>query len=208
MRHFISGLAMLALVVAPASANFITDGDFEAPTGAAWTHAGAGWGSNYAPSTSATPAGAGAESARLAWTGGSGSGSQALLQTFTVPAGVNALDISWMWKTVKGGSNGWYEVLLLNGTGGSWDGPAAGELIAKEEYGFGPDTTNANWHAGSVLAKAVTPGGTYTIGIKTGGSPANGNQGWFDNVVVTPEPATAALLALAGLPLLRRRRHA
>lgn len=208
MRHLIVAVAAMALVAPAFGANLITDGDFEAPTGAAWTHAGAGWGGNYLASTEAVPPYAGNEAALLGWQGGSGSGSQALLQTFVVPAGVNSLDISWVWKAIKGGGNGWYEVLLLAGTGGSWDGPAAGELLAKMEYGFGPDTVNSNWHAGQVLGKSVTPGATYTIGIKTGGSPANGNQGWFDDVVVTPEPATAALLALAGLPMLRRRRHA
>jgi hypothetical protein len=54
-------------------------------------------------------------------------------------------------------------------------------------------------------------GGFYTTGnILVGGmdvfNSANGNNGVIiDNVVVTPEPASMALLAMGGLAMLRRR---
>ena len=164
----------------------------------------AGWGANYAATTEG-PGNPG-EGAELTWGTGGGSGSQAYLQTFTVPGTWNSLNVKWDWATVAAGGNGWYEVLLLAGTGGSWDGPAPGELLAKEEYGFGPDTTNPDWHAGSALTVPVTPGAQYTIGLKTGGSPAGTNLGRFDNVVVVPEPGTV-LLGMAGLAFLIRRRR-
>jgi hypothetical protein len=194
----------MGLVLAmAASANLITDGDFEAPDASAWTYVSAGWGSGYAWSTES--GGNPGEGAELTWGSGGGNGSQALLQTFNAPGGVSTLEISWDWANVAAGGNGWYEVLLLNGTGASWDGPAAGELIAKEEYGFGTDNNNPSWHAGSASVP-VTPGGQYTIGLKAGGNPAGTNSAHFDNVRVIPEPGTV-LLGVAGLAFLIRRRR-
>jgi hypothetical protein len=198
-------LAIFGWMIAPANAQLLSE-DFESGL-ASWTHVTAGWGSNY-ESIIASPGASGAGNAlRNGWANGSGNGSQARLRDIVIPAGVNSIDLSLKWKNIKGGSNGWYEVLLLNNAA-DWDGPSASELLAKEEYGFGSDTVNSTWHDLVVNSIAVTPGATYTIGLKTGGNPADGNQGWFDDLVVTPEPTSLALLGVAGLPLLFRRRRA
>ena len=72
--------------------------------------------------------------------------------------------------------------------------------------------TTINWLLnGTVMDSYDNSGGFYTTGnILVGGmdvfNSANGNNGVIvDNVVVTPEPASLALLTLGGLAVLRRR---
>lgn len=72
--------------------------------------------------------------------------------------------------------------------------------------------TTINWLLnGTVMDTYDNSGGFYTTGnILVGGmdvfNSSNGNNGVIvDNVVVTPEPASLALLALGGLAMLRRR---
>lgn len=72
--------------------------------------------------------------------------------------------------------------------------------------------TTINWLLnGTVMDSYDNSGGFYTTGnILVGGmdvfNSANGNNGVIiDNVVVTPEPASLALLAMGGLAMLRRR---
>ena len=200
-------LAIIALVANPVKAQLFTE-DFESGMGS-WTHVTAGWGSNY-ESIIASPGADGTGNAlRNGWANNSGSGSQARLHDIAIPMGVSSIDISLDWRNIKGGANGWYEILLLTNSA-NWDSPgdepAGFGILEKEEYGFGTDNANQAWHAAVLNSIAVTPGATYTIGLKTGGSPADGNQGWFDNLVVTPEPASLAMLGLASLPILLRRR--
>jgi hypothetical protein len=72
--------------------------------------------------------------------------------------------------------------------------------------------TTINWLLnGTIMDSYDNSGGFYTTGnILVGGmdvfNSANGNNGVIiDNVVVTPEPASMALLAMGGLAMLRRR---
>lgn len=72
--------------------------------------------------------------------------------------------------------------------------------------------TTINWLLnGAVVDSYDNSGGFYTTGnILVGGmdvfNSSNGNNGVIiDNVVVTPEPASLALLAVGGLAVLRRR---
>lgn len=92
-----------------------------------------------------------------------------------------------------------------------WD---AGDttLIAEHEVGvmdrFDADDT---WHSYSGTGY-VAPAGTgiakvVLLTYDSGPNPTPSGTAYFDNVVLTPEPSTVALLGLGSLALLRRRRH-
>lgn len=206
MRKAMMVAALALACAAPAMANLIADGDFEAAGGGAWTVGTAPWGNNQAVDFDA--AGPTGQALRLYFNGGSGAGSFAAIQSFTVPAGVTSINIDLDWRTVQGQDNGWYEILLQS-AGSNYDAPAAGDLLMKEEYGFGGGTPpHGTWRHETFSNLSVTPGADYQIALKMGGSPGSTNEAWFDNVVVTPEPATMAFLGLSALGLFRRRRHA
>ncbi len=196
---------LAALIVSPASA-LISDGNFEGAGPGPWTTGTAGWGSNQTFDFDA--AGPTGQALRLYFPGGSGSGSFAAIQTFTVPAGVSSIQIDLDWLTQQGVANGWYEILLQS-AGGNYDAPGAGDFLLKEEYGFGNPfpPPHGTWRHES-FTRPVTPGGNYQIALKMGGSPGTFNEAWFDNVVITPEPAALLMLAIPSALLLRRRRAA
>ena len=194
------GLALLALVAAPVSANLLSpsDGDFEDP----WTDGAPDW---YSTVTSGTPE--------------RDSGIHG-------PVGANTGD---HWGSVQaGGSNVQGSMYITIDTDGDMQldlviaGGSAGvaanlyvQLIDGDQNGAIIDSITSNVAAGSGFGwTPISLSGTAASGqvtIKAGYAAAgpdwsNGTAVHLDTIVLTPEPTSLGLLALAGLPLLRRRR--
>ena len=93
-----------------------------------------------------------------------------------------------------------------------WDA-ADTTLLAEHEIGILPasGTADDTWY--SYSGSAVAPSGTGLAKVvllyvdSTGGQANPFGLAYWDNVVLTPEPATVALLGLGGLLILRRRRY-
>lgn len=105
-------------------------------------------------------------------------------------------------RVTYGTTVGWF---MLNGPGSPTR--SAGWHKFKVEVTSGG--TAANFYVDGILSRTITGltvrnYDSVTLGFGTS-STSNGNS-WYDDVSVTPEPATMALLGLGALPLIRRRR--
>jgi hypothetical protein len=195
-------IVMLA-VATPAFANMVVNGDFSNGENG-WTQWNSPWGGPFTWDTSGA-------TGRLACGGGSFGWVQAIT---TVPGKTYTITADWQGS----GSNNWVEVLFFNDDGRAiydqLDAPLNSSILTKVDgwgmnggmpFGPAPAMNGSYWFASGPNTNTIlATGTTMYVGIKTGAS-GGSTDAIFDNVVVTPEPA-AALLLLAGLPLLRRRR--
>ena len=111
--------------------------------------------------------------------------------------------------------NAWAEVIIVEGNNPPTDGvDLQGPLIYKNDtFGGGPTwdgqiSTDPNNNQGAAPGTGMfaTASGTITLVLKTGnGSGASGS--YFDDVSITPEPASLAMLGLGAAPLVLRRRR-
>lgn len=110
-----------------------------------------------------------------------------------------------------------YQARVFGGSNTGWfnlDGPGSPNRQTgwhKFTIEVMPDDSTVNFYVDDVLSRTITgvtakAYDSLTLGFGTS-STSNGNS-WYDDVVVTPEPATMALLAAGGLLLARRRRTA
>jgi hypothetical protein len=195
---------MLALAATPAGAvNLLTNGDFSTNDETGWTRWNSPWGGGFAWDAST---GAGVLQ--------TGTGSFGWYQAITTVPGQQytiTADFS------GAGDLNWTEVLFFNDDGrpiyDQLDAPLNSSVIAKVDgwgmnggmpFGPGP-ITNYYYPAGPNTNVITATGTTMYVGLKTG-SAGQGTYAEFDNVMVTPEPATLGLLGLSAFALLRRRR--
>ncbi len=189
------GLAVLALVAAPASAILLTNGGFESGT-AGWssTHGDFGVGSNI------WDPGAAPEGATKGYVqNGNASGSHYAYQTVTVPAGSNLTLTGW-WA-YGAWANAEHGVFVFDGAG------VGGAVLNKVSVTPSPLPQGTGWMPFNL--NVAVPGASTQVTVAFGwvnGSWNNGNATYADGLVLTPEPAGLALMSLLGIPLLRRRR--
>ncbi|GMU22076.1 MAG: hypothetical protein AMXMBFR13_21640 [Phycisphaerae bacterium] len=207
MRYLI-GLAILAMVAAPASANLLsaTDGGFEDP----WTDGAPDWFSQkqnglierdsgiHGPG----PAPQGSHYGSLQTGGNVGHAAW-----ITIPAsGPLSLD---MW--VAGGTTGATATLFVELRDGNENGAVLDAWSANlpNPYGFGwTKLSSASLNNEPLTGVATSGQVTVKVGYSNLVGWSNGTAIHIDDVVLTPEPASLALFSLLGLPLLRRRRRA
>ncbi len=181
-------MAALGLMVAPASAMLI-NGDFEAGT--------TGWGGNVELNSTihnpgASPNGGNYGSAQA----GGQNVDRTITQTVTglTPFATYALD--GYWASNSAGTIGTAKVTLTGDTADS-------DTVA---YG---NTAGFGWTPHNTLSAKASAAGELAIvyRVTTDGNWSNGAAIHVDGVTLTPEPGSLAILALAGLPMLRRRRR-
>jgi hypothetical protein len=196
-------MALLALLVTQANAqNLLVNGDFSTTDESGWTRWNSPWGGGFA------------------WDASIGTG---ILQTNTGSFGWYQAITTKPGKiyTITADFSGagdlnWVECLFFNDDGRTvydqLDAPVNSAIIAKVDgWGmnggmpFGPaPITNFYYPSGLKTNQILATGTTMYVGLKAG-SGGQGTYATFDNVTVTPEPATIALLGLCALTLLRRR---
>lgn len=212
MKALVCVVSLLAMTAAVSGANLLVNGDFSMDEPAGWTRWNAPWG-NYGD-----------------WTISGGTGKHGLpgpgtwnsygwYQAVAVPAGT-ACNVSGTWKGDVD-PFAWAEVMLFSVPAGTpaativstIDTGAAANIAAKKDgwglnppavWGWSPISAAPTGNAGSVVSQ-----GLVVVATKIGTGDWNPNHNAlyveFDELVLTPEPATALLLGLA-LPFIRRRR--
>lgn len=132
-------------------------------------------------------------------------------QVITLPLGAGTYEIDGFWRshpTVP--SNQWGEVIIREGNAPPVNGSdVAGPLYYKNDTW----TTSGGW-SGLISATApvanvpsfTTASGTITLILKSGNVPNSTASVDFDDIWITPEPASLGLFAIGGLVLVRRRR--
>lgn len=212
MRALVCLVSLLAITAAASGANLLVNGDFSAPEPAGWSRWGAPWG-NYADWTIAGGTG------KVTLPGPGTWNSYGWYQAVAVPAGT-VCNVSGRWQGDVD-PFAWAEVMLFSVPAGTdaativnkLDTGAAGDIAAKKDgwglnapavWQWAPISGAPHGNAGTVVSQ-----GLVVVGTKLGTGDWNPNHDMlfveFDELVLTPEPATALLLGLA-LPLLRRRR--
>ena len=201
----VGAMVVVALLIPQASAaNLLVNGDFSSgETG--WTQWSAPWGGGYVWNASS---GAGV----LQTTNGSFGWYQAIT---TVPGQQYTITATFQGE----GALNWVECLFFNDDGRAiydqLDAPHDSSIIGKVDgWGmnggmpFGPDPITSDYYPNGLKTNVITATGTTMyVGLKTGASGVNATTtATFDDVSVTPEPATITLLGLSALALLRRSR--
>lgn len=201
MRTVLCAVATLA-IVSVASGNVLVNGDWSTGDETGWIRSNpAVWGSNQ--NWSVTSYGPTAPEGSLTMDGGS----FGWLQIVEVDAGATAeLSLDWMANNA-----GWIEVMLWTEASEPDlaavktifdDGDAAKTAFKEEGYTTAWEQATSLWPGGN--DGTVVSDGWVIVGLKLG-SGGGGAAGSFDNIVLTPEPATLLLLGM-GLALVRRRR--
>ncbi|HOA74478.1 MAG TPA: carbohydrate binding domain-containing protein [Phycisphaerae bacterium] len=203
-------------LAAPMSlANYVTNGDFEAGTLEGWTQWGPiGWGSGEVRvEDTAASVHSGSYGLRIRTTP---NGSLGVKQVVAVPANTPLTLSAWVKAPGASYPVNWAEVLLypfaVTDDATQIDNNSDPYLVWKRDSWGGKDgvpggflpTPNQDWEL--VTGTITSPTGFVTIAFKFGqNDQLNAGNIRVDDVVLVPEPA-AALLLVAGLPLLRRRR--
>jgi len=201
---FVAGaIALLAMFATQVSAqNLLVNGDFSTNNDTGWTTWNSSWGGGFTWDASTGVGTLQTNTGSFGWY-------QALTtvpgQQYTITADFSGA-----------GDLNWVECLFFNDDGRSMldqlDAPLNSSIIAKVDgWGmnggmpFGPGSITSYYYPSGLKTNVITATGTTMyVGLKTG-SGGLGTNATFDNVIVTPEPATMALLGLSALALLRRR---
>ena len=202
MRKLAIGLMVVLMCAASANAlPLLQNGDFSAGE-ASWSRYTSSWGGpfNFDAST-----GVGHE-----WLD---AGSQAWYQTFaSIPGETYTISGTWWGSNV-----GWGEVMMFNDSGASVTDQidaavAPGSIIYKRDGGDtwspSPFATTPPHAGASDNPNVLCTGTVMYVALKVGQSGGGMSDINFDNVIVTPEPASLLLVGFGALPLLLRRRRA
>jgi hypothetical protein len=201
MKKLIVLFSMICMVSVVANATVVTNGGFESGVGVAAT----GWIQNqFAPGTTlerkAESPHSGDYSMKyvINWTTGSGPKAE-LLQTTAVGSvpGSMLVDFSFWYKGALGVS----EVAQANI---KWLNAAGTEIGGTAWWNFTPTGNYQQFSKTGLSGPALTSRAKVTIQM-VGGAMAQTGTMYVDDVVLTPEPMTLALLGLGGLFLRRRK---
>lgn len=208
-------LALVAAVTSQASAQYQWYENFENGTNGwnVWTQRGTSQATigteAESPVLGNEPGWSGAN-AKVAHVGGSGYNG-GIWKVVTLPLGPGTYRIDGYWRTHQASTNNqWGEVIVMEGAVNLLNSSDYTAPLKYKNDTFGGRTGwNGKISATSPVTNVpnfTTASGTVTILLKSGNGSGTTSVD-FDDISITPEPATAALLALAGLPLLRRRRR-
>jgi MYXO-CTERM domain-containing protein len=207
-RALIGVVAVLAIASVAGAVPIVTNGTFDSNV-TGWTYAKSSWGGGNIPLASRDPA-------TGVWFPGALSGNAAGVQMQGDYTGSH-----WIAQAVSGFVVGQSYTLSGDIAGGNTNG-----TTIWYQLGYVPGAYNASTIDSGTGCVNVVAGGannaslpwthgsgsftatntTYTIYYKYGAVGGNNYySAYVDNVALTPEPV-AALLLLAGLPMLRRRR--
>jgi hypothetical protein len=201
MRKLVALLGMICLVSVAANANVVTNGGFESGVGTAAT----GWTQNeFAPGTTlqrvAELPNSGDYSMKyvINWTTDGGPKAE-LIQTTAVGSipGSGLVDFSFWYKGALGVS----EVAQANI---KWLNAAGAEIGGTAWWNFNPTGNYQQFSQTGLSGPALTSSAKVTIQLVGGAMVQTGNM-YVDDVALTPEPMTLALLGLGGLFLRRRK---
>ena len=205
-------LAIVAVAPQASAVNVLVNGDFTAGE-ANWTRWRAPWGSSE--NWAVTGSGPTPPEGNLYGSGGNASFGWYQI----VPVAPGSASLSAVWSGSIGGA-GWAEMLLFSSAtllpAQDWvtridTGNAADLAFKKDSWGMNPPI-DWPWQSASLSPHPSGNGGTIMslgyvcVALKLGGFPTG--SVYFDDIAleVVPEPSSALLLLLAGLPLLLRRR--
>jgi MYXO-CTERM domain-containing protein len=169
---------------------------------AAWTQDGA---PGYSVLTANNPIPFGRSGATV----GNDDGGEALIYNIS-NANISEVDLYWGWNDA--GRNSAIPVSFYVNSSTTADPNAAGWSLLTTTASYSPGAGNADQNEGAI-ADATTPGGSIAPDVSSiefvfGAAQYEGlNQIDVFPATATPEPASASLIVLGALPLLRRRRR-
>jgi PEP-CTERM motif-containing protein len=206
-RSFLSGLVAVGLIALPvfAGGNLLTNGDFSAGDDG-WSTAGTGGSTNLG----------GGNAVITGPDGGAGGGFVEIWQEVNAAGGDVTVSFDVVtYSTIDIGYtpafDSAYVSINANSFGINEDGSTNPGLVPGSGGQDGYGNLSEGDGFGSNISVELTAPGTNPLRIALGVDTVDNLFGpavlTVDNVVVTPEPTTAAMLALGAAALLRRRRR-
>lgn len=218
-----STLLAMAVWAAPASAQYQWFENFEEYIGpnavspwSLWTERGANHSNtineNEEPDLGDI-AGFSGVNRNMAYVGGEGFNG-GIYQVINLPLGAGTYNLDAYWRSdIPGNNNSWAEVIVVEGNNPPVNGSDLQNPLHYKDDNFSGTTSwdglisaTSDQVGGALGGSFTTASGTITLVLKAGNSDIVSGT-FFDDIHITPEPASAALVGLGALPLLLRRRR-
>lgn len=186
-------------VTGMASANLLTNGNFNEPASGEWPTGWSGWSWGSGWANHENNAGVSYDGSYYLVAGAAGGGGGGFHQTVSAAAGTEYT------LSVLSGADAWWlptgqMIMFFLNDAGDQVGVAQANTVDPAVYGENYDIPHP-WAGYSLTA--VAPEGTTQIKVELACNPGTGSV-WFENAVLVPEPLTPALLGLGGLFMRRR----